>query len=66
MKKVFIFNKKKSWFHREPDLDELNLQLKELQDQGIEVDSITPTVNLLGNIISYVIILSYHPDKITL
>jgi hypothetical protein len=63
MKKVVIFNKKKSFWSDGPDLDLLNAQIQEMEIDGWELASVTANTNLMGGISSFTILIESPKQK---
>lgn len=57
MRKLILFDKKRSWwFSIAPDVDLLNNQIGEIERDGWKVISITGNTNLFGSISSFTIL----------
>jgi hypothetical protein len=63
MKKVVIFNKKKSFWSDGPDLDLLNAQIQEMESDGWELVSVAANTNLMGGISSFTILIESPKQK---
>ena len=57
MRKVVIFNKKKSYWSDGPDLELLNKQIQEMEGDGWSLCSIETNINLFGMITSYTLLI---------
>ncbi len=62
MKKVVIFNKKKSFWSDSPDLELLNIQIQEMESDGWELVSVTANTHLFGSISSFTLVIE-SPEK---
>jgi hypothetical protein len=62
MKKVVIFNKKKSFWSDGPDLELLNIQIQEMESDGWELVLVTANTHLFGGISSFTLVIE-SPEK---
>ncbi|WP_293751606.1 hypothetical protein [uncultured Paraglaciecola sp.] len=62
MKKVVVFDQKKSFWSDGPDLDLLNSQIQEMESDGWKLLSVTANTHLLGGIASFTLLIE-SPSK---